>query len=135
MPIIESRVEVGVLTVDAVAFNAQATNVALVPSTKEVGDPVEVLSGDKIAAEDETTWALVFTGIQDFDESAGWIEFARANAGETVAFTFQPSAAVNPSYAGTCKVRPVTIGGPVATRLTSDASWPIVTGPTPDYTP
>lgn len=134
MPIIDSRVKTGTLTVDAVAFNAQATNVALVPTTKEVGDPVEVLSGDKIAAEDETTWALVFTGIQDFDDEDGWVEFARANAGDTVPFTFAPGTGL-PSYAGTCKVRPVTIGGEVAARLTSDASWPLVTGPTPDYTP
>lgn len=133
MPIIDSRVKTGTLTVDAVAFNAQATNVALVPSTKEVGDPVEVLSGDKIAAEDETTWALVFTGIQDFDDAAGWIEYARANAGETVPFTFEPNSVDAPSYAGTCKVRPVTIGGPVNARNTSDASWPLVTGPTPTY--
>lgn len=133
MPIIESRLRTGVLTVDAVAFNAQATNVRLVPSTSTQGDPVEVLSGDKIGADEVTAWALEFTGIQDFDDADGWIEFARANAGETVAFTFEPNNDGAPTYAGTATVRAVTIGGPVNARLTSDASWPVVTGPTPTY--
>lgn len=136
MTILDSRVRNGVLTIDASPFSAQATDVALTPSTKEVGDRVEVLSGEVIAPEDETTWALEFSGIQDFDDAAGWIEFARASAGETVAFSFQPNDEdEGVTYAGTCKVRPVKIGGPVNKRNQSVASWPVVTGPTPTYEP
>lgn len=131
---IDSRVKVGVLTVDSVAFAAQASNVALVPNTKEAGPPLELLNGEKLTDDDETTWSLVFTGVQDFDDEDGWIEFARANANEVVTFSFKPNAGVL-VYGGTCRVRPVNIGGPVAARNTSVATWPLVTGPTPDYTP
>lgn len=134
----ESRVVTGVLTVDSIAFAEQITNVSLVPSVATEGDPVEVLSGDKIAAEEVVSWALVFTAIQDFNDEDGVVNFALTNSGETVAFTFTPDHAPDVTdgvtYAGTCKVRPITIGGGVNVRLTTDASWTVVTGPTPDYT-
>lgn len=132
MPIIESRLRLGTLTVNLAEFNAQATNVQLVPAVSETGERLEVLSGDVLLPEETTGWTLTFTGIQDFDAPEGWVEFCRANAGDVVPVTFEPNAD-GPSYALTAKVRAVIIGGGVNARLTSEASWPVQTGPTPTY--
>lgn len=134
MPIVESRLKTGTLTIESLEFNGQATGVSLVPSTAEDGDRVEVLSGDTILPDEVTTWALQWTGIQDFDDEEGWVNYALENAGEVVAATFVPDSNVTGvSYAMTVKVRPVQIGGDVNVRLTSDAEWPLQTGPTASY--
>lgn len=135
MAITDSRNKAGTLTLDAESFETQATAVSLVPATAEVGDSVETLSGDTITPDDETTWTLNITAIQDFTDAAGLLEFLRANAGDTVAFTWKPTAAAIPNWTGTCKIRPTTIGGGVNVRLSSEIVLPVVTGPTPDYTP
>lgn len=135
MPITDSRNKTGTLTLDAVAFETQATAVSLVPSTDEEGDAVETLSGDTISPDDVTTWTLNITAIQDFEDAAGLLEFLRANAGDEVPFTWQPTVAAIPNWVGTVKIRPTTIGGEVNVRLTSEIVLPVTDGPTPDYTP
>lgn len=132
MTITQSRNKLGTLSIDANAFAGQATNVRLTPSVTTTGDRLEVLSGDVIEPEESTTWALEFTGVQDFDDEDGWIEFCRSSAGDVVPYSWKPNAD-GPTYTGTCTVRAVVIGGDVATRLTSDASFPVNTGPTPTY--
>lgn len=134
-PITDSRLKTGTLTLDGDQFETQATAVALVPSTDEEGDAVETLSGDTIEPDDVTTWELQITAIQDFTDAAGFLEFCRANAGDVVSFNWKPTSATVPTWSGTCKIRPVIIGGDVNARNTSDAVFPVVTGPTPDYTP
>lgn len=135
MAITDSRNKTGTLTLDGDSFETQATSVALVPTTDEVGDPIETLSGDTITADDETTWTLNITAIQDFTDAAGLLEFLRANAGDVVTFDWKPTTAAVPHWSGTCKIRPTTIGGNVNERLTSEIVLPLETGPTPDYTP
>jgi hypothetical protein len=131
MPITESRLKSGTLTIDALPFATQATNVRLVPKTDEVGDPIEVLSGDEQSAEDETTWSLVITAIQDFDDVDGFVRFAMDNAGTSVPFVWRPNASSTNQFTGTVKVRPVEIGGDVNKRLTTSAEWPLDGAPTP----
>lgn len=132
MPITESRLKAGLLTIDGQQFATQATNVRLVPRTDDRGDTLEVLSGDTITPDEQTSWSLVIVAVQDFDEPAGFLNYALANAGEVVAYTWRPSAA-GVSYAGTVKVRPLEIGGDVNARLTSDAEWACQQAPTPTY--
>lgn len=133
-PIVDHRNKLGELTLDGTTFASQATNVNLTPSTTEDGDPLEVLSGATITADDETTWTLNVTSVQDFNDAAGFIAFALARAGDEIPFTWRPSAApTSVSYEGTVKVRPVPIGGDVASRLTTSAAWPLVGAPTPTY--
>jgi len=129
----DSRNDTGVLTVDAVPFAKQMTSVALTPATEEDGDAVETLSGARIEPDEVTSWTLDLGAIQDFDDPAGFVEFARANAGEIVPFTWTPNDTGAPTYTGTVRVRAVTIGGEVATRLNSDASWPVIGEPTTTY--
>lgn len=129
MPITDSRLKTGTLTLEAAQFASQATNVRVTPSTDEVGDELETLSGDTIAPDDETTAVLNITAVQDFDDPAGFIRFSWDNAGDIVTFTWQPNAGTMQAT-GTVRVRPVEVGGDVNARLTTSASWPIVGLPT-----
>jgi len=135
MPITDSRNKEGTLTLDAAQFEAQATAVALVPSTDEEGDAVETLSGDEILPDDVTSWTLNITAIQDFTDATGLLEFLRANAGDIVTFDWKPTTAAVPHWSGSVKVRPAQIGGNVNERLTSEIVLPIQGDITPDYTP
>jgi hypothetical protein len=129
-----SRNKGGTLTIDAHAFAKQATNVTLTPSADEDGDTLEALDGSVILPDEVTSWTLDMGIVQDFDDPLGFVEFARANAGEVVPFTWHPNA-TGPSYTGTVKVRAVAIGGDVNARLTATPSWPVQGQPEVDYTP
>ena len=132
MPITDSRLKVGVLTLDSIAFDSQSTNVRLEPKTAEQGDAIEVLSGETITPDDETTWQLVIVAIQDFDDSEGFQAFSLDRAGDLVAYSWKPNAA-GPTFTGTVRVRPVPIGGDVASRLSVTAEWPCEGAPTPSW--
>jgi hypothetical protein len=133
MPITDSRNKGGTLTLDALAFAKQATSVTLTPSADEDGDDLETLDGSTILADEVTSWALDLGMVQDFEDPAGFVEFARANAGDVVPFDWAPNGATGPSYSGNVKVRAVPIGGDVASRLTTTASWPVEGQPSVDY--
>lgn len=128
----DSRNKGGVLTLDAQPFGKQMTSVALTPAVRQEGEAIETLTGDTLSPEDVTDWALDLGNIQDFNDPAGFIAFANANAGDEVAFSWQPNND-GPTYTGTVKVRAVGIGGDVASRLTSSTSWPVTGQPTTTY--
>ena len=131
-PIEDSRLKAGTLTVDGHQFARQMTSVSLEPSEEEEGEAIETLSGATVEPDEVTSWVLNLGAVQDFDDPAGFVEFARANKGDTVAFTWEPNAG-GPAYSGTVKVRAVTIGGDVATRLTTTKAWPVIGEPTVTY--
>lgn len=135
MPLTESRHRNGTLTLDAIPFDFQMTAVELEPKTDQDGDPIEVLSGDVLAADEKTTWTLKFTALQDFTDAAGLVNWAMQNAGEVVAFVWAPAGTGTgkPTYSGNVKVQPLTIGGEVNKRLDTPGEWPIVGVPTPAY--
>lgn len=122
----DSRLKGGTLMLDAVPFAKQATECALTPSVAEEGERTEVLSGAVIEPEEVTSWTLDLNAIQDFDDPAGFVEFARSNAGQIVSFSWEPNETGAPTYAGTVRVRAVKIGGTVAARNNSDTSWPVI---------
>jgi hypothetical protein len=121
----DSRLKGGVLTLGGTSFAKQATSVQLVPSTETDGEPIETLSGATISAGETYTWALNIGMVQDFTDPAGLVEYLRSNAGTEVAYTWEPNAD-GPAYAGDVKVRPTTIGGEVAVRLSSEVELPVV---------
>lgn len=135
MAIEDSRNKGGTLTLDALPFGKQMTDVKLTPSTEEDGDKLETLSGDTIEPDEVTSWVLELGAVQDFDDPAGFVEFARINAGEIVPFTWAPNAVGAPTYDGTVRVRAVTIGGTVASRLATETSWPVIGAPDATYAP
>jgi hypothetical protein len=134
----DSRVKKGKLTftVDdgsgsgtAVDFSCQPTAVALTPNTDE-GDSVEVLCGDSLTTGGTTSWTLDVTSVQDFDDPDGFVLWALANDGASADFEWLPNDTGDcPTFTGTVTVRPMAIGGDVATQNTSDISWPITSGP------
>lgn len=134
MPLIESKLKTGTLTLGSTAFNTQATNVTLGPTIKETGDPLEVLSGDVSAPIVTTTWSLQITAIQDFTATAGFVNYCLTNNGVTVSFTWKPQSGTPAvTYTGTCIIRAADIGGDVATRLLTSVEFPLVTGPITAY--
>lgn len=133
MAITDSRNKGGTLTLDALPFQKQLTNVTLEPEVEEEGDALEVLSGDQQTPDEVTRWALALGAVQDFEDPAGFIEFCRANAGQVVPFEWEPNGPTGVGYSGVCKVRATTIGGDVATRLTASPSFPVVGEPIPTY--
>lgn len=133
MPIEDSRNKGGTLTLDAQPFAKQMTSVALTPAVDEEGDALEALSGDTIDPDEVTSWTLDLGAVQDFTDPAGFVRFAKENAGDVVPFTWAPRGAEGPTFGGNVKVRAVAIGGGVNTRLTSDTSWPVQGEP--DWTP
>lgn len=135
MPIVDSRQQNGTLSLDGTAFETQTNAVSLVPSFAEEGERVEVLSGDTIEPDEVTSWVLNIGLIQDFTDPDGLVEFLRANAGEVVPFLWFPAGATVVKYAGDVRIRPTTIGGGVAVRLTSEVELPVIGDlDVPDYT-
>lgn len=128
MTVTESKLKEGTLTfgpkaTPTLTVSCQATNVTLEPSFEEVGEALEVLCGDTLAASERTTWVLKFTGIQDWTDKAGFVNFAYDHDGEELEFDWLP-AKLGPSWTGRVKVKAVVLGGAVNTRNTSDAEWP-----------
>jgi len=130
MPIIDSRVRNGTLTLDATAYECQATTVTIEPDHAQE-DGVETLCGDETAPSLTTTWSLNITAIQDFTDPAGFVNATWEGNGDTVPFTWCPGdPAAEPTFSGDCQLRAVTVGGDVAAQLTTDATFPIVGKPT-----
>lgn len=129
----DSRLSGGTFTVDGQAFAKQLTSVTLTPSVDTEGDSVETLSGAKQEPDEVTSWVLELGAIQDFDDPAGFVEYARANRGQLVSFSWLPNSAGAPTYSGTVRVRAVAIGGTVAQRNNTEANWPVIGEPNSVY--
>ena len=131
MPITDSRLKNGKLGLGDIPtyFETQATNVAIVPDhTQE--DGVETLSGDMSEPSLDSTYSLVITAIQDFTDPDGFVNYLWDNTGTTVAFTWEPSGASGPTFAGDVQLRATEVGGDVATQLTTDVELPCIQKPT-----
>lgn len=132
MPIVDSRLGPGTLTLGGTDYGVQVSNVKLTPST-DITDGTKTLGvsdPDPVVADPK--WELSGTAIQDFDDDGGFVEFCRANAGDSVAFSWVPNA-TGPSYAGNCTVIAVEIGGDVGTQITTDFTFPVTGQPTVTY--
>lgn len=123
----ESRLSGGTLTLDGDDFAKQHTDVSLVPSVESGGDRVEVLSGQFLAPDETYTWTLNLGFIQDFNDAEGIVNTLRTKAGQVVPFAWQPNDIMTAPLEGTVRLRPTTIGGTVATRLTGTVELPVVT--------
>ncbi|CAM5600484.1 hypothetical protein GCM10010329_50150 [Streptomyces spiroverticillatus] len=134
MSVTESKLKEGALTFgpdgeEALKVSCQTTAVTLEPSFDEAGDPVEVLCGDTLAAATKTTWAMKFTGIQDFTDPKGFQMYAFEHDGETVEFTWKPNK-TGPTFTGRVTVKALAFGGDVNTRIDVEAEWPCNGKPT-----
>lgn len=106
---------------------AQITSCTLTPST-DVGDPVDVLSGEQLPGERETTWVLEGTFLQDL-KATGITAYTLDNAGLTKPFTYIPNNAHDRSASGNVIIDPTAIGGDVKARATADFEFSVVGTP------
>jgi hypothetical protein len=123
--LVDARLGVGTLTIEAVDYSYQMANVALEPDINEE-DGTPTLAVPDPAPLATVGWKLTGTVIQDFTESAGFLNYLMDNALAEVPFVFVPLTSDGTSYNGTCQIRPATIGGDAGTQITSDFELPVV---------
>jgi hypothetical protein len=128
-----SKLGPGSLTIGVPAsareWGGQLTKCALNPST-EFEDNVPVLSGEEVAGDATTTWNLSGTIFQSYDLDS-LEDFAFVNRLKDLPFVFTPSKAGKREYSGTVTIVPLTVGGDVKVRNTSDFEFRVVGEPTP----
>lgn len=123
--LIDARLGVGTLTIEAVDYSYQMANVALEPDISEE-DGTPTLAQPDPAPLATVGWKLTGTVIQDFTEAAGFLNYLMDNALSEVPFVFTPLTSDGTSYSGNCQIRPATIGGDAGTQITSDFELPVV---------
>jgi hypothetical protein len=121
----DSRLGPGTLTLDAVEYGVQISNVTLTPDvSSEDGTPTLGLPDP--APLSTIKWSLKGSSIQDFEDAAGFVNYCMDNALSEVPFVWVPDTDAGVEYAGTCQVLPVEIGGDVSVQLTTDFEFPVV---------
>lgn len=138
MTINSTKVGPGVLSIGAIAFQAQCASAELqVTENVDSTDKVDVLSGETLAAQDTATYTyqLVVTFLQDLGvaATAGIVAYSWANAGLTKAFIYTPSnaaAAGSKTWTGNLRVVPLNIGGDVGAQApTSQVTFQVIGTP------
>lgn len=99
-------------------------------------DAIPVLSGEELPQQDTVSlaWKLTGTVIQDA-AAAGLVAYTWDNASDEVPFAFEPSTDEGRQVTGTVRIVPLSLGGDVGARNTSDLSWAIVGTPALADTP
>lgn len=133
MPPKSSKLGPGGLTIGRTGspreFGAQLTKCALTPDTS-FEDDLPVLSGETQAGDADTTWELSGTMLQDYDLDS-LEDFCFENRLQELPFVFTPSRSGARSYSGVVTIVPITVGGDVKTRNTSDFTFRVIGEPTP----
>ncbi|PZE84158.1 hypothetical protein [Curtobacterium sp. MCBD17_032] len=107
----------------------QLVKFSLEPSS-DFEDDVPVLSGETVAGDASTDWALKGTANQDYDLDSFelWCYQQRL---QDVPFLFTPSNDLAVSWSGVCTIVPLTVGGDVKKKNTSDFEFRVIGEPTP----
>ena len=133
MPVKSSKLGPGSLTIGVPAsareWGGQLTKCSLNPDTT-FEDNVPVLDGSELAGDASTLWNLAGTILQDYDRDS-LEDFAFENRLVDLPFVFTPSNAGQREYSGMCTVVPLSVGGDVKTRNTSDFEFRCIGEPTP----
>lgn len=138
MTINSTKIGPGVLSIGAVAFQAQCRS-AVVQVTEVVDstEKVDVLSGETLAQQDTATYtyALAVTFLEDLGQPAasGIVAYSWANAGLTKAFVYTPNnaaAAGSKTWTGNLRVVPLNVGGDVVAQAAqSDVVFAVIGTP------
>lgn len=117
--------------------SCQVTAVTVNPTENvDTEDAVHVLCGETLPASDTVSYTYTLAGsvLQDLSTS-GVVDWSWDNKGTEQAFVFTPddTLTTDPTITGTVRVIPLTIGGEVPGRPTSDFEWAIIG--TPTFTP
>lgn len=116
---------------DSQTFASQITSARVTVGVNR-GDELKVLSGESIPAEATYTYELEATALQDLSAN-GIVDWSWKQAGKTATFVYTPNKVNAATIKGTVVVDPISVGGEVGQRATSDFTFPIVG--TPTFTP
>jgi hypothetical protein len=133
MPINSYKLGPGSFTIGTTPLDVscQVTTLSINPTENvTTEDAVHVLCGETLPASDTVDYSFTVSGtvLQDL-AAAGVVDYTWTNMGDEVPFEFVPSTADARSVTGTCRLVPLTIGGEVTTRPTSDFEWAIIGTP------
>jgi len=133
MPISSYKMGPGVFTIGTAPLDVscQVTSLAVTPTENvTTEDAVHVLCGDTLPASDTVDYSFTVGGtvLQDL-AAAGVVDYTWTHMGEEVPFSFIPNTAADREVSGTCRIVPLTIGGDVSTRPTSDFTWAVIGTP------
>jgi len=115
--------------------SCQVTSVSVNPTENvDTEDAIHVLCGEVLPASDTVDYSYTLSGtvLQDLS-TGGVVDYTWDNAGQEVPFEFVPDDTAADMVTGTCRLIPLTIGGDVPSRPTSDFEWAIIG--TPVFTP
>lgn len=125
MPVRSTTLGPGVLELGEVGtlmdFSCQVTSVT-VSVEADRDDPTPTLCGDNLVGETTYNGSLEATIVQDL-EADGVVAWSWENKGLTVPVRFIPNQATGAEITGSVVVDPISIGGDVKVRNTSDISW------------
>lgn len=125
----DSRLGPGTLTIEAVEYGVQVSNVTLTPDVSSE-DGVPTLGLPDPAPLATITWTLKGSAIQDWEDDAGFVNYCMDNALAEVAFVWVPNEGKTVQYGGTCQIVPVEIGGDVSVQATTDFEFAVIGEPT-----
>lgn len=109
------------------SFESQITAARVTVNSKR-SDDLKVLSGESIPGESDYTYTLEGSCLQDLKKS-GFTEFTWTNMGKPASFSYTPNNKLAAKVEGQVVVDPITIGGTVGERATSDFAFPCVGKP------
>lgn len=113
-------------------ISCQVTDI-LIEAEGDSEDPTPTLCGGSVAGARTYKWTVKFTAYQDILKD-GVIDWSWKNAGAEVGFTFVPDKeSTAAKVTGTVVVDPISLGGKVSQRNTSEVEWGAPTKPT--FTP
>lgn len=125
MPVRSTTLGPGVLELGEVGslmdFSCQVTAVT-VSVEADRDDPTPTLCGDNLVGESTYNGTLEATIVQDLERD-GVVAWSWENKGRTVPVRFIPSTVAGAEITGSVVVDPISIGGDVKVRNTSDISW------------
>lgn len=130
MPIKSHKLGPGLLTLGEgpLDVSAQLTGCRVdVAEEVESSDPVPVLSGEELAADETVRHNYTLTGslLQDL-AAAGVVDWSWINGGTEQAFSFVPESAAAREVSGILTPVPLSIGGDeVKARMSSEFTWRI----------
>lgn len=132
MPIKSYKLK-GTLTLGTTPLDVscQLTSCSVNPTENvDTEDAIHVLCGDVLPASDTVDYTFTISGtlLQDL-AAGGVVDYTWTNAGDEVPFEFVPDDTGADMVTGTCRLIPLTIGGDVPSRPTSDFEWVIIGAP------
>ena len=129
MPLTDSRLGVGTLTIGTVDHGAQISNVVLTPSVDST-DGTPTLADPTPLPEQTESWALEGSAIQDFELESGFVNYCFDNAGSIVPFVFEPLTESGQNWSGNVLLSSIPIGGDAGVQITADFSFAVEGKPT-----